>query len=77
MHGLSFARAVNAMFIYNGKFNWLPYAENETITVVAPAGFALKDPISAYWQWSVDAQGNKKENVCLVSASSSSTIFPA
>ncbi|KAM5542425.1 hypothetical protein V8D89_003884 [Ganoderma adspersum] len=51
------------MFIYNGKFNWLNYASDETITVVFPACFALNDPVSAYWQWSVDAEGNKKPSV--------------
>lgn len=51
------------MFIYNGKFNWLNYASNETITVVFPAGFALNDPVSAYWQWSADALVNKKASV--------------
>ncbi len=38
------------MFIYNGKLNWLNYASNETIIIVFPAGFALNDPVSAYWQ---------------------------
>ena len=51
------------MFIYNGKFNWAgktaASASNETITVVFPAGFALNDPVSAYWQWSTDAAVNK------------------
>nr|VWO96343.1 Glyoxaloxidase 1 [Ganoderma boninense] len=51
------------MFIYNGKFNWLDYASDETITVVFPSGFALNDPVSAYWQWSVDAQGHKMADV--------------
>ncbi|PIL37650.1 hypothetical protein GSI_01344 [Ganoderma sinense ZZ0214-1] len=51
------------MFIYNGKFNWLDYASDETITVVFPSGFTLNDPVSAYWQWSEDAQGHKKADV--------------
>ncbi|KAI1791099.1 hypothetical protein LXA43DRAFT_1013480 [Ganoderma leucocontextum] len=51
------------MFIYNGKFNWFNYASNETITIVFPAGFALNDPVSAYWQWTVDAKDNKKASV--------------
>ena len=55
------------MFIYNGKFNWLqPEATNETITIIFPAGFALNDPVSAYWQWSVDAEGHKKAVVANV-----------
>ena len=56
------------MFIYNGKFTWLNYASNETITVVFPAGFALNDPVSAYWQWSTDALVHKKATVSSVRA---------
>ncbi|KAG7096267.1 hypothetical protein E1B28_003715 [Marasmius oreades] len=48
------------MYIYNGKLNWYEYAVNETITVVFPAGFALNDPVCAFWQWTVDGAGNKK-----------------
>ena len=55
------------MFIFNGKFDWSNNALNETITFVFPAGFALNDPVSAYWQWSVDAEGNSKSNVTQVS----------
>ncbi len=51
------------MFIYNGKFNWFNYASNETITIVFPAGFALNDPVSGYWQWSTEDSGNKKGSV--------------
>ncbi|KAL3953846.1 hypothetical protein ACCO45_011802 [Purpureocillium lilacinum] len=50
------------MYIYVGKLNWPYYAENELITVVFPAGFSLLDPVSAYWQWTVDASGNEKQN---------------
>ena len=62
------------MFIYNGKFNWLNYASNETITFVFPAGFALNDPVSAFWQWTVDAQGNKKPIVSSVCVSLNPTL---
>ncbi|PIL37633.1 hypothetical protein GSI_01327 [Ganoderma sinense ZZ0214-1] len=51
------------MFIYNGKFNWLHQASNDTITIVFPAGFALNDPVSAYWQWTDDAIVDKKASV--------------
>ena len=54
------------MFIYNGKFNWLNYASNETITIVFPAGFSLNDPVSAFWQWSADAIVNEKASVSSV-----------
>ncbi|KAI3616770.1 hypothetical protein WG66_004144 [Moniliophthora roreri] len=50
------------MYIYNSKLNWFQYAVNEDITIVFPAGFALNDPVSAYWQWSVDASGVEKAN---------------
>ncbi|KAI0770495.1 hypothetical protein C8Q74DRAFT_1369652 [Fomes fomentarius] len=31
-------------------------------TLVFPAGFALKDPLCAYWQWTVDGSGKEKSN---------------
>ncbi|KAK0479587.1 hypothetical protein IW261DRAFT_1336689 [Armillaria novae-zelandiae] len=42
------------MFIYNGKLNWYHHADNENTIMVVPAGFALNDPICAYWQWTVN-----------------------
>ncbi|KAK7447460.1 hypothetical protein VKT23_014169 [Stygiomarasmius scandens] len=53
------------MFIYNGKLNWFNYAVDECFTIVLPAGVALNDPVSAHWQWTVDASGNKKKNVSM------------
>lgn len=50
------------MYIYVGKLNWFGYAENECITIVFPAGFALKDPVCTRWQWTVDSNDNKKSN---------------
>ncbi|KAI0168952.1 hypothetical protein GGR52DRAFT_592734 [Hypoxylon sp. FL1284] len=50
------------MYVYVGKLNWFEYAENECITIVFPAGFALKDPVCAYWQWTVDSSGARKKN---------------
>ncbi|EUC55297.1 hypothetical protein RSOL_108030 [Rhizoctonia solani AG-3 Rhs1AP] len=50
------------MYVYVGKLNWFDYAKNECITIVFPAGFALKDPVCAYWQWTVDGQGTEKAN---------------
>ena len=55
------------MFIYNGKFNWPDYASNETITIIFPAGFSLNDPVSAFWQWSVDPVINEKARASSVS----------
>ena len=50
------------MYIYVGKLNWFEYAENECITIVFPAGFALKDPVCAYWQWTVTGSGERNAN---------------
>ncbi|RYP59506.1 hypothetical protein DL769_008496 [Monosporascus sp. CRB-8-3] len=50
------------MYVYVGKLNWYEYAKDECITIVFPAGFAINDPVCAYWQWTVDGSGNKKTN---------------
>ncbi|KAK3291551.1 uncharacterized protein B0H64DRAFT_330401 [Chaetomium fimeti] len=50
------------MHVYVGKVNWYDYAKDECITIVFPAGFAVNDPVCAYWQWTVDTNGNKKSN---------------
>ncbi|KAG7086111.1 hypothetical protein E1B28_003625 [Marasmius oreades] len=50
------------MYTFNGKLNWSKTVVNQTITIVFPAGFALNDPVCAFWQWSEDASGNKKVN---------------
>lgn len=50
------------MYVYVGKLNWLEYAQNECITIVFPAGFALDDPVCAYWQWTVNSAGKEKAN---------------
>ena len=57
------------MYVYNGKLDWYDYAKNECITLVFPAGFALKDPVCAYWQWTADAKGVEKSNTYQVSCS--------
>ncbi|KAI0650849.1 hypothetical protein C8Q79DRAFT_1007079 [Trametes meyenii] len=50
------------MYVYNGKLQWFDYAKDECITMVFPAGFALSDPVCAYWQWTEESKGNKKRN---------------
>ncbi|KAG7086960.1 hypothetical protein E1B28_002877 [Marasmius oreades] len=50
------------MYIFNGKLNWFRYAVNETITIVFPAGFALNDPVCAFFQWTQDDAGKKNVN---------------
>ncbi|CDH19322.1 hypothetical protein XBKQ1_2070001 [Xenorhabdus bovienii str. kraussei Quebec] len=37
--------------IYSGKLSWSGYAENQTITVVAPKKLSAGAPIFTYWQW--------------------------
>lgn len=61
------------MYIYVGKLTWKPLAINECITTVFPASFALKDPVCAYWQWTVTATGVRKQNVTLQAFISSVT----
>ncbi|KAL1689438.1 hypothetical protein GGG16DRAFT_126442 [Schizophyllum commune] len=61
------------MYVYNGKLDWYDYAKNECITLVFPAGFALKDPVCAYWQWTADAKGVEKSNTYQLGAISSVT----
>ncbi|KAG7100238.1 hypothetical protein E1B28_002012 [Marasmius oreades] len=53
------------MLVYNGKLGtFATFAYNESITIVFPAGFALNDPVCAFWQWTQDAANrNKKINV--------------
>ncbi|KAJ7721596.1 hypothetical protein B0H16DRAFT_1790523 [Mycena metata] len=50
------------MYLFVGKLNYPTYADNECITFVFPVGFALKDPVCVYWQWTVDGQNNNKTN---------------
>ncbi|KAI1791076.1 hypothetical protein LXA43DRAFT_451549 [Ganoderma leucocontextum] len=51
------------MYVFNGKINWFESASSECFTLVFPAGFALNDPVSAHWQWSVDpCCGKEKVN---------------
>ncbi|KAI0650856.1 hypothetical protein C8Q79DRAFT_1007084 [Trametes meyenii] len=59
------------MYVYNGKLAYYNYAKDECITIVFPAGFALEDPVCAYWQWTEDAKGNKKANECQLGTISS------
>ena len=55
------------MYVFNGKLNWFASASNECFTLVFTAGFSLNDPVSAYWQWSVDpCCGKEKVNCSLV-----------
>lgn len=61
------------MHIYVGKLTWGQFAVNECITIVFPAGFALKDPVCAYWQWTVTASGDRNHNAALKSFISSVT----
>jgi len=47
---------------YAGKLNWYDYAVNELFIVVLPAGLGEDLPVTAYWQWTKNAQGEPKVN---------------
>ncbi|KLO88625.1 hypothetical protein CEK26_010332 [Fusarium fujikuroi] len=43
------------MFIYQGKFNWPEYADNETFTIIFPNGVVrANDPVYLFTQWTKD-----------------------
>ncbi|KAF4943351.1 hypothetical protein FGADI_13476 [Fusarium gaditjirri] len=51
------------MFVYQGRFNWQHYAENETCLVVLPSGPVRSgDVIYVFTQWTVNSNGQKKVN---------------
>ncbi|KIP04124.1 hypothetical protein PHLGIDRAFT_494329 [Phlebiopsis gigantea 11061_1 CR5-6] len=50
------------MFIFTGKFDWLSYSSNDTITIVAPGVIDTNQPIWGFWQWTADASGRSKPN---------------
>ena len=45
-----------------GNISFYPYATDEMFLVIIPHGSELNSDILAYWQWTVDAGGNKKSN---------------
>ncbi|KAF5703547.1 hypothetical protein FMUND_12949 [Fusarium mundagurra] len=43
------------MFIYQGKFDWPEYADNETFTIIFPHGVVrANDPVYLFTQWTKD-----------------------
>ncbi|KAK3905147.1 hypothetical protein C8A05DRAFT_31020 [Staphylotrichum tortipilum] len=48
--------------LWAGRLNWPQYADNEPILVVVPEGFGDGKPALAFWQWTVDKDGNTKVN---------------
>ncbi|KAF5003064.1 hypothetical protein FDECE_10375 [Fusarium decemcellulare] len=51
------------MFVYQGKLNWLDYADNETFTIIFPKGVVrVDDPVYLFSQWTQDSEGAKKGN---------------
>jgi hypothetical protein len=43
------------MFVYQGKFDWPGYAENETFTIIFPHGAVrANDPVYLFTQWTKD-----------------------
>jgi len=53
----------SALKIFVGSLNWSTYAKNEQVVIVVPSGFGDGNPIGIYFQWTVDANGEKKVNV--------------
>ncbi|KAK0447805.1 uncharacterized protein EV420DRAFT_1622339 [Desarmillaria tabescens] len=51
------------MYVYRGSLFDSSYAVNEAITIVFPTDFCLGELVSAFWQWTKDAEGNEKVNV--------------
>ncbi|KAJ4011137.1 hypothetical protein NW752_007328 [Fusarium irregulare] len=51
------------MFVYQGKLNWYHYAKDETFVIILPSGpVRVGDSVYLFSQWTVDAQGRKKQN---------------
>ena len=59
------------MFIFTGKFDWLQYSSNDTMTIVAPGVLDTDQPIWGFWQWTVDAKGVSKPNVVQIGKATS------
>lgn len=59
-HSVSGLSQDTKWLVYVGKLNWYHYAVDEILIIVVPSTFSYKDPICAYWQWSVDATGAQK-----------------
>ncbi|TRM69808.1 hypothetical protein BD626DRAFT_563525 [Schizophyllum amplum] len=43
------------MYVHNDKLDWFEHAQDEWTTAVFPAGFALNDPVCAYFQRTIVA----------------------
>ena len=63
--------------VYVGKMNWLSYAEDELLSIIIPRGIGNNMPVTAIWQWTVDAKGNKKPNVSVATTQSSANTTSA
>ncbi|CVK91354.1 uncharacterized protein FMAN_09495 [Fusarium mangiferae] len=49
------------MFIYQGKFDWPEYADNETFTIIFPNGVVrANDPVYLFTQWTKDSHRVRK-----------------
>ena len=46
------------MLIYRGKLDWFHYAPNEAFTLIILTSVQVDEPILAYWQWAVNANGD-------------------
>lgn len=52
----------DGVVIFRGKLDYYSYAKDEGITVIFPQGVQAGNTALAYWQWTVDSQGNLKPN---------------
>ena len=50
------------MYIFYGKLNWSYYVKAEPLVLLFPGDLGYYDPVCAYWQWTVNGNGNKKVN---------------
>ena len=62
---LSDACRVPTTEVFIGKLNWFSYAVNEMVTLVVPGGIADGAVVGLYYQWTIDAAGKRKGNVCV------------
>ena len=49
----------NEHYSFVGHINWYEYAKDRIITIVFPQGLKEGNTVLTYWQWDVDAKGNK------------------
>ncbi|KAI0397993.1 hypothetical protein F5Y17DRAFT_454574 [Xylariaceae sp. FL0594] len=48
------------MYIFYGKLNWSNHAKAESFVLLFPGDLGYSEPVCAYWQWTVVANGKEK-----------------